>query len=90
MFLWMTPEAALLGQGDGQLALGDRIHGRGDDRDVEMDVARELRADVDVAGNDVTVGGLQQDIIERDALIRDSVLHGSSSERLSCIIGNRH
>ena len=33
-------------------------------------------ADVDVAGHDVAVAGFEQDVVERDALVRDAVVHG--------------
>ena len=35
----------------------------------------ELGADVDVAGHDLGVAGLEQDVVEGDALIGDAVLH---------------
>ena len=75
MFLWMTPEAALLGQRDGQLGLGDGVHRRGEDRDVERDLARELGAGVDLAGQELGVAGLEQDVVEGDALVGDAVVH---------------
>src|SRR5262249_54797094 len=68
-------DAPLLGQGDGQFALGDRVHGRGDDRDVEADGAGELGADVHVGGDDVAVGGLQEDVVEGDALVGNAIVH---------------
>ena len=43
-------DAALLGQGDGQGGLGDGIHGRTDQGDVDGNVARQLCAGVGFAG----------------------------------------
>ena len=40
MFLWMKPMPALLGEGDREVGLGDRVHGRGDDGDLEGDRLR--------------------------------------------------
>ncbi len=71
-------DAAFLGERDGQLAFRDRVHGRGDDRNIEADVARELRPHVDLARHHITICRLQKDIIKRDALIRDSLLHGEA------------
>ena len=76
MFLWMMPMPALLGQGDGQFAFGDRVHRRREDGDIEADVAGERRADVHVLGDDLGIPGLQQDVVEGDALVSDAVLHG--------------
>ena len=45
-------EAALLGERDGHVGFGDRIHGGADDGDVEADVARDLSLRVGVGGHD--------------------------------------
>ena len=42
-------DPARLRHGDGEPRLGDGVHRRGDDRQVEADRAGELRGDVDVA-----------------------------------------
>ena len=65
-----------LRQGNGQFALGHRVHRRRDDGDVEADVAGQVGAHVHVAGDDFGVGGFQEDIVERDAQVSDAVLHG--------------
>ena len=59
-------EAALLGHGDGQARLGDGVHGRGDDGDVEADVAGQARGDVDEVRMDVGLGGTEQNVVERE------------------------
>ena len=43
-------DAALLRHRDGQAALGDGVHRGAEDRDVQADVARQPRADVDLTG----------------------------------------
>ncbi|MPN42483.1 hypothetical protein SDC9_190040 [bioreactor metagenome] len=43
--------AALPGDGDGQRAFGDRIHGRAHQGDIQPDVAGEPGRDVHLAGN---------------------------------------
>ena len=75
MFLWMTPEPALLGQRDGQLRLGDGVHRRRQDRDVERDLGGQMGLDVDLLGQELGVAGLEQDVVEGDALIGDAILH---------------
>src|SRR5262249_14656349 len=69
-------DAAFLSERDGQLTFRDRVHGRGDDGNIEADIAGELRPHVDFARHHITIRRLQEDIIERDALIRDALLHG--------------
>jgi len=74
-------DAAFLGEGDGQLAFGDGVHRRGDDGDIEMDIARQLGADIDVARQHFAVAGFEENVVESDALISDAVLHGEISRR---------
>ena len=57
-------EAALLGHGDGEARFGDGVHGGGHQRGVERDVAGELGLRADLGGDDVAVGGDEQDIVE--------------------------
>ena len=64
-------DAAFLGEGDGKGGFGDGIHRRGDERNVELDLAREPGVGVGVGGNEITAGGNQQDIIEGDAVVED-------------------
>ena len=60
-------EAALLGHGDGEPRFGDRVHRRGDDRDVESDVARQTCRNVDEIRMQLRLGRAQQDIVECQA-----------------------
>ncbi len=56
--------AALLGHGDGEARLGDGVHGGGHERGVEGDGAGEACLRADLGGDDVRVGGDQEDIVE--------------------------
>ena len=60
-------EPALLGHGDGQARLGHGVHGGGDDGDVQADVAREARGDVDEVRMDVGAGRAEEDVVEGEA-----------------------
>jgi len=55
---------ALAGHRDGHPRLGDRVHGRGDQRHPQRDVARQPGRGVDLAGDDVGLRGQQQHVIE--------------------------
>src|SRR5207247_4783220 len=61
-------DPALLGEGDGQAGVGDRVHGRGHDRDLEGDALRETRGDVDLGREDVGLLGDEQDVVEGQRL----------------------
>gem|GEM_PF-4526464 len=58
-------DAAFLRQGDGQARLGDRVHGRRDERQIEADVARQTRFERHVAGHYGRMGGNEEYIVER-------------------------
>ncbi len=62
-------DAALLRQGDGQAGLGDGVHRRRDDRDVERDPAAERGAQVDLVGMDL---GEARDGSETSSKVRAS------------------
>ena len=57
-------DAAGLRHGDGEPRFGHRVHGRRKDRDVELDVAGDHRADVGLPGHDLRVTGLQQHVVK--------------------------
>ena len=61
-------DAAGLGHGDGQLALGHRVHGRGDQRQIEGDRAGDARADVGLARHHLGAAGLEQHVVEGERL----------------------
>ncbi len=56
--------AALLGHGDGEARLGDGIHGGGEQRGVQGDVAGELGLGADLGGDDIAVGGNEENVVE--------------------------
>ena len=53
------------GQRDRQRRLGNGVHGRGHDGDVERDIARKMRLDGDFARQHFRIGGHEQHVVER-------------------------
>ena len=45
-------------------------HGRGNDRDVERDGARDLGADVDLGRQHIRMAGFQEDVVEREGFAK--------------------
>ncbi len=79
------PDAAGLRHGDGEPSLGDGVHRRGDDRQVQTDGARQARADLDRAWHHCGVAGAQQDVVEGEAFRKRRILqcrHGEPSLRV--------
>src|SRR6516225_11453256 len=66
-FLWMTPSPPDC-HGDGHLALGHRVHGRGEQRDAELDALGQPGSGIGGGGEDGGRGRLQQDVIESQRL----------------------
>ena len=64
-------DAAGLRHGDRHVRLGHGIHGRGDDRDVERDAAGDARADIDLGRQHIRQAGLDQHVVEGQALRAD-------------------
>ncbi len=81
MFLWMTPRPpscarAMASSASVTVSIGAERIGR---FSVILGVSRV--ADVDLPGQQLGVAGLEQDVVESDALIGDTVLHrGKASE----------
>ena len=69
------PDAALARDGDGQARVGDRIHGRSDDGDVDRDLARKAGARVGLSGQHRRFAGQQQHVVKRQPLRNISVNH---------------
>ena len=61
-------DAAGLRHGDRHLGLGHGVHGRGDDRDVERDLAGDAGADIDLGRQHVGQAGLEQHVVEGERL----------------------
>ena len=68
--------AALLRQGDGEIGLGDRIHRRAEQRDVEFNVVGQQGRHVGVTRQHVRMGGQQQHIVERQTFGQRFFEHG--------------
>ena len=62
------PNAAGLRHGDGHLGLGHRIHGRGDDRHIELDPAGDPGAHIGVGRHHLGQPRLEQDVVEGEGL----------------------
>ena len=57
-------DAAVLRQADRRLVLGDGVHRRREQRDVQRDLAREARAHVDLLGEHFARTGHEQHVVE--------------------------
>ncbi len=62
-------DAAFLRDGDRQARLGDGVHRRRNERDVELDVARQTGLQADVAGQDSGVGGNEENVVKGECLL---------------------
>ena len=65
-------DAAFLGHGDRQTVFGDGVHGGGQQRDVQLDVARQARLQRYLIGQHIGVGGQEQNVVERQCFLGDS------------------
>ena len=74
-------DAAYLRQANGQASLGDRVHGGGNDRNVEGKLAREARFQADFPRQDFGVGRLEHHVVERESLVKYP--HGQTHRRLN-------
>ena len=61
-------DAAGLRHGDGEAGLGHCVHGGGDDRQVELDLARDPRPEIGLAGQHLRVTRQQQHVVEGERL----------------------
>src|SRR5439155_10989422 len=61
-------ETALLGEGDRHVRFGHGVHGSAYDRDVQTDVAGELRLGDGLRRNDFGARGQQKDVIKSKSL----------------------
>ena len=65
-------QAALLGQGDGHARFGHRVHGGGQDRHVQPDLAGQPGRQGNVAGQDFGKGGDEQDVVESEGFLENT------------------
>ena len=63
-------DAALAGDGDCHVGLGDGVHSRRDDGDIEVDVAREAGVDGHHVRSHLRVGGNEEHIVECHPFLR--------------------
>ena len=57
-------DATALGHGHGHAGLGHRVHGGGDERDMQGDLARQPGSGVGLGGEDGGVGRQEQHVVE--------------------------
>ena len=67
-------DAAFLRQRNRQTPFGNGIHGRGKQRQIESDVARQAGGQADIARQDPGMCRDEQDIVERQGFLQNS--HG--------------
>ena len=65
------PDPALAGKRDRERRLGDRVHRRGDDRDLECDRRRQARCRGDVVRENCRLGRNEQHIVEGEAFLAE-------------------
>ncbi len=65
------PKPPLPGHGDGHVGLGHRVHGGGEDGDVEPKPPGEPGPDRDLLGQDLRVAGQEEHIVKGEALVED-------------------
>ncbi len=76
-------DAAFLGHRDRQAEFGHRIHCCGQQRNVQPDLGGQLGAEIDFAGQDVRIGGLQEYVVKRQGFA------GNSHQELWPVAGKR-
>ncbi len=67
-------DAAFLRDGDREARFGDRVHGGGQDRQIQADRAGELRAEVGVARQEIGVCRDQEHVVEGECFLENA--HG--------------
>ena len=65
-------DTALLGHGDGQPALGDRVHGGGHQRDVQLYAPGQAGLEGDLCSDHLRVARQQQDIVKCEGFLGDT------------------
>jgi hypothetical protein len=78
-------EPALLGDGDRQRPFGDRVHGRGQQRHVEFDVAGQAGLELGLPGQDTGMCRHQRDVVKGQGFLDDA--HGVPHGNEPVIIG---
>ena len=62
-------DAAGLRDADREPRLGDRVHGRGHEGNVQIDLPGEPRGELGIAGKHLGVTGNQENVVERECLL---------------------
>ena len=70
----------LLSQGDGHLALGDGVHRRAEQGDIQADSLGKLGGDVAVGRHDLAIARFQQHVVEgQSRILAYFMVHGVRS-----------
>ena len=83
------PDPALARERDRHPRLGDRVHRRRDDRDLERDRARQPRRGRDVVRQHRRLGRHEQDVVEGEALLRRTSRNGRARTRPAARLSRR-
>ena len=75
-------DAALARERDREPRLGDGVHRRRDDRDAELDRARQARARRDVVRQHARLGRHEQDVVEGEAFLGELPVQGDEPLQL--------
>ena len=75
-------DAAFLSQRNGQTRLGDRIHCRGYQWNIERNIARQARDQRDILGGDLGIAGQEEHIVESEPFV-------CNSEHVGLLLPNR-
>jgi hypothetical protein len=69
-----NPDAPLAGQRNGGSGLGHGVHGRADDRDIELDIMGKGGPDLHLPGKDFRLPGKEQKVIKSQSIHDKPVL----------------
>src|SRR5207253_9709813 len=83
-------DASLLRDGDRERRLIHRVHRGRDERDVELDVARQPGLEADIAGQDAGVGRYEKDVVKGESLLDWTHCHTQKSDRKSTRLNSSH
>ncbi len=75
-------DAAFLRQGDGKTRLGDRVHRRRQQGQIDANGSGELGRERNVAWMNLGVGGNEEDVVERQGLFDEFHVQGSGKKRI--------
>ena len=66
-------QTAQLGHGDGHAVLGDRVHGGGDEGEIQGDISAELGIRPGLSGKEIRIIDLHGDVVEGQRLVGEGL-----------------